>query len=137
MQNEGELLMPSYFVVDRDGFREPNIEKLLKSGRDALGAIRLSDQVKAFLEKVWSVYGPMSLKQLRIMIKKQTNFPLDYPLETKNIVEINSLVENLKTQSKMEQTTKPKETNEKKVLISQNGPVVVSKWQPRKVQDKR
>ena len=76
----------------------------------------------------------MSLKQLRDMIKRQTSYPEQYPSETKNIVEINSLVEKLKSPGKIEQTTKRKET-EKKVLISQNGPVVVSKWQPRRLKN--
>lgn len=133
-QYKDQILMPSLFTVNKDGFREPNIERLLQNGRNTLSASRLSNEVDSFLEKIWKVYGAMSLKQLRDMIKRQTSYPEQYPSETKNIVEINSLVEKLKSPGKIEQTTKRKET-EKKVLISQNGPVVVSKWQPRRLKN--
>lgn len=132
LQNDGRLLMPSLFTADMHGFQEPNIAKLFKNGPNGLKASRLPAEVTSFLEKIWKIYGAMSLKQLANLIKQQTSYPEQYPSETKIIVEINSLVEKLKTQSKIERTTKLKET-EKKVLISQNGPVVVSKWQPRKL----
>ena len=132
LQNGGRLLMPSLFTANRYGFQEPNIAKILQTGRNCGTASRLPAEVTSFLEKIWKIYGAMSLKQLANMIKQQTSYPELYPSETKIIVEINSLVEKLKTQSKIEWTTKFKET-EKKVLISQNGPVVVSKWQPRKL----
>lgn len=135
LDNNLSLLMPSYFMAVHNGFKEPNIEQVMVLTKGYLPTIRIPSEISSFLEKIWKVYGAMSIKQLSQIIRKHTNCLNDYNSNTKNIVEIKSLIENYKSHDNMEKAKDVRKNNEKKILISQNGPVVVSKWQPRKLEN--
>lgn len=138
LQHKMELLMPSLFIVNNEGFREPNIEQALRLNRNVMIPSRIPAEVEQFLEKIWHIYGAMSLKQLSDIIKKHTNYPTIYPSSTKNIAELKTIVENFNSYCNITKKddikgNKISGSKDKKILISQNGPVVVSKWQPRKL----
>lgn len=133
--NNGETLMPTTFVVARSGFEEPNLSKALSAGFQLQSMTYFSAKVANFLEKIWSIYGSMSIKQLSDIIKSKTNYLNDFQNAQKSIVELKTVVENFKSNVTIS-ANNIVDASPKKVLISQNGPVVVSQWMPRRVADK-
>ena len=136
------LLMPSLFVHSHSICFEPNIAKLHTSGLLADFPIRFDNEISDFLNKIWKIYASLSSHQLQNVIKEHLS-RLELKSDQRVIVDIKTLVEKFKTHSKI--TSKPAETSSapvssstwsSKIMLSQNGPVVVSKWKPRKLSDK-
>lgn len=132
-QNNLELLMPSLFIHSRNGFIEPTIAKICAAGFQFSAPQPFPAKISSFLEKIWQIYGSMSLRQISDLIKSRAG-TVELPRPgSQNIVEIASLVEKFQNQSNIKRNNYAQPAGRKKILISQNGPVVVSKWQPRKL----
>lgn len=131
-KNNMEVLMPCVFICDKDGFNEPSLKCILSQGRPFMPPVQLGEKVNNFLENIWNKYGSIPMEQLSTFIKSTRAYKDNYFIGTKNIVSIKSLVESFVSSGSISQN-KPLKTPRKKVLLSQNGPVLVSKWQPRKI----
>lgn len=133
------LLMPSLFISDSNGYTEPTIAKLHAAGQLPEVAIRFPTGISAFLEKIWNIYGLMTNRQINNLIKERIGSS-DTSGSQKTIVNFKTLVEKFKSNSKIntrkagsEPKNKPAAAWPTKVMLSQNGPVVVSQWKPRKL----
>lgn len=131
--HEQEYLFPSLFVCDANGFNEPTLQKALSFGRPLMEAPEFSPEIDHFLTLVWKKYSPMSIKALADFIKDSKSYSLYYRTGKKTIVNIHDIVPTFKNSLNASAFNKNKGLSPKKVLISQNGPVVVSQWSPRKL----
>lgn len=136
------LLMPSLFVHEHHTCFEPNIAKLHRAGFLADFPIRFDDEINDFLNKIWKIYAYLSTHQLNDVISEHLS-RLNLPESHKIIIDFKTLIEKFKTHSKinskpagMAQAMTSSATWSSKIMLSQNGPVIVSKWKPRKLSDK-
>lgn len=127
--HRNEYLFPGVFICNKDGFIEPNLNKILAMGRPFMTTTQLPKKAKDFLEVIWKKYGNQSVNELANTIKSSKAYKDNYRQGMSNIVELSEIVKNFKTSDKEEASS----FHKKKILISQNGPVVVSQWQPRKI----
>lgn len=127
----GATLMPSLFICDESGFYEPNIKKILTLGRPFMPRAKFDKTVNNFLEEIWDKYGTSSISSLEKTVKDSLLYRNKYKKNTKTLVENKTIVEFLNKDSRIFESEGEKNTT--KVLLSQNGPVVVSRWQPRKI----
>lgn len=132
IKNNMEFLMPSLFVCGNDGFYEPNLKVMFSQGRPFMPKKILADKVETFLEQIWNKYATISLKELEMMIKSNLAYQNCYTEGSINIISQKTLVENFVKNDSMSTNNDYMKKN-KKFSYSQNGPVVVSKWNPRKV----
>ena len=137
LANNMELLMPSLFVCGENGFSEPNLSVIFAQGRPYMPPRKLSDKVSDFLNKVWKRYAPLSVKELNLMIKSNPAYQNCYIRGVRNIAPLKTIVENFTKNTDLSRTNAVYSTANKKVSYSQNGPVVVSKWNPRKISVKK
>lgn len=122
-----ELLVPSMFVVEENGFIEPNLKKMFSMGRPFMPPVKLDDKVIAFLEAIWQKYAKVTVSAMGIMVKNTTAYKDNYQVGIKNVIEVNKILDLFKA------PISKTDDERKKMLISQNGPVMVSKWKPRKL----
>ena len=116
-----QILVPSLFVCNKDGFFEPNLKRMFAA------------KIDSFLESIWNKYGKTSLIGLEKLIKSNSAFKENCIAGTINVIDLKAVVDSFIKSSKAAQKNNAFSNNRKKVLLSQNGPVVVSKWQPRKI----
>lgn len=128
-----QMLMPSIFVCDHSGFYEPNLKKMFSMGRPFMPPVKFPAQIDSFLENIWMKYGKMSIRELDKLIKNNPAFKENCTAGTINAVDFKSVVDNFIKIGKLNKQNNAFSDNRKKVMLSQNGPVVVSKWQPRKI----
>ena len=74
-----------------------------------------------------------SLISLEKLIKSNSAFKENCIAGTINVIDLKAVVDSFIKSSKAAQKNNAFSNNRKKVMLSQNGPVVVSKWQPRKI----
>lgn len=125
-------LFAGFFINTSKGIEDPNLSQILKFGLPLMAKPEFEKHISAFLELIWQKYSSLSSLQLEEFIKKSAcktdsdihNTPL--PINIKDLS--SEFRNNLKRDTSVSQNS-----NKQKVLISQNGPVVVSQWQPRKV----
>ena len=136
------LLMPCVFAYGRNGYEEPSFASIYSAGIIPQVSIRLSHDTIQFLDKIWHIYSAMNASQLETLIKHRIGAPERQGTE-KIIPDFKTLVEKFKSSSKIgKKATVSSETSNnigenKKVMLSQNGPVMVSAWKPRKISDKK
>lgn len=127
---EGRYLMPTLFICARSGFYEPTIRTLLKFGLPLMQKPTFSNTVQNFLSLIWQKYASVDDTDLDSFIWSLECWKQSYSPEEETIVDpmrlADSFAENL-------QKNKPEKKEEAKILLSQNGPVKVSTWHPRKL----
>ena len=128
-----QMLTPSLFVCDHSGFYEPNLKKMFAFGRPFMPSVKFPEKVENFLEAIWAKYGKMSLRNLQKITKNNTIFNEMYISGTLNTIDFEKVVKYFQSESNKTQKNNALFDQKKKVLFSQNGPVVVSQWQPRKL----
>lgn len=133
ISNNDEYLMPCLFVCDDNGFNEPNLNKILNFGLPLMPKPNLSHKVSTFLDLIWKKYGQMSIRELNTLIKGSQCYIDSYISGYKNVISLSEMSDKFKSSLLITGKSKTLASAQKKVLLSQNGPVVVSKWQPRKV----
>lgn len=122
LKNDMCHLFPAVFVTDKNGFIEPNLAQILSFGLPLMSAPKFKAEINNFLELIWKKYFPQSNKALADLVKSSAAYS-----ETPCIIPLEELANGFNS------SINPKSTNKRKILISQNGPVMVSAWQPRKV----
>ncbi len=127
------ILMPSMFVCDETGFTEPTLNKIFAQGHPFMPKAVMNVKTNDFLLEIWKKYGSLSTKELTNIIKNNPAYKDNYVEGVKNLVQLNLVVEKFISNSNILKDNNAYSDNKKKILLSQNGPVVVSKWQPRKV----
>lgn len=129
MQRHGdEILFPSMFIATEKGFLEPNLLKVFANGHPYMPHIKIDDKTAVFLEQIWDKYAHLPLLDLRSTIKQSQAFQSYYHKD--NIIAVD-----MKQISELFKTDKEKTPNNR-IRMSQHGPVVVSQWQPKKVNKK-
>lgn len=127
--SNGEILMPSMFVCCDKGFYEPNVRLALKQGLALEMGSFIKDELD-LLESVWDKYEHLSEEEL---LNQVCNLSL-----WKNSYQVNKdvIVNPLEYTAHIDRDDKPKKSeNKAKIRLSQNGPVKVSPWRPRKIND--
>ena len=128
LQNRQELLMPSLFLCSEDGITEPAVSRIFSQGRPFMPPIRLNDKLTAFLNGIWEKYGIMPADRLDELIRNSAAYKDNCRTGVKNIINISQVIARFTDINR-----KATGAFRKKVLISQNGPVMVSSWHPRKI----
>lgn len=128
-----QILVPSLFVCNKDGFFEPNLKRMFAMGRPFMPPVKFPAKIDSFLESIWNKYGKTSLISLEKLIKSNSAFKENCIAGTINVIDLKAVVDSFIKSSKAAQKNNAFSNNRKKVMLSQNGPVVVSKWQPRKI----
>lgn len=126
---EREVLVPSFFVCDEDGFSEPNLKKMFSLGRPYMPPVKLSDKVCAFLEAIWKQYAQMTTAAFSSLIKNSSAYKECYRNGEKRLVAVDDILDKFTLPWPSESSGE-----NKKIRISQNGPVMVSRWNPRKLE---
>lgn len=126
---KGQVLVPSLFVCDELGFTEPNLFKMFSLGRPFMPVVKFSDPIEAFLESIWQKYGKLNLFEFTQLIKNSTAYKECFTEGEKHLINVNDILGKFKAAP-----VSKKENLRKKMLISQNGPVMVSQWNPRKIE---
>ena len=133
LNNNMEYLIPALFICDERGFTEPNLAKILNYGMPLMEAPAFAEKINSFLELIWKKYSSMSNRELSEFIKSSDAYIDNYQTGKKNIVALESMAQNFKSSLNPRSFSKAGTSNSRKILISQNGPVMVSAWQPRKL----
>ena len=133
LEHDRRYLAPACFIADENGFSEPTLGHFLDFGRPLMASPRLDEKITLFLEKIWKKYALLNLSELTEIIKSSRGYKDNYVVGNKNIVDILSLIADFSANAGIIKSTDVSQSNAKKILLSQNGPVVVSKWQPRKL----
>lgn len=128
LQNRQEVLMPSLFLCGEDGIIEPALHRIFSQGRPFMPPIKLNDKLTVFLNGIWDKYGTLPAQRLKELIKKSAAYKDHCIAGSKNIINISQVIEKFTNLD-----NKASGNFRKKVLISQNGPVMVSQWNPRKL----
>ena len=126
----GRFLYPSLFICSETGFYNPTIRTLLDFGLPLLPTAKFSNETENFLNIIWQKYAHQTEKQLTSFILslecwKRFHHP-SQEIIVNPMMLIDSFAETIHKSAK-----KPVATS--KIMISQNGPVKVSSWQPRKL----
>lgn len=134
--NNMEVLMPSLFLCDENGFFEPTLRTIFAQGRPFMPPKKPDEKISSFLEEIWLKYAKMSLTQLTHLIKSNPSYQNCFAKGAKNIADLKTVVDNFINNSSILANNNAYSDNRKKISFSQNGPVIVSKWKPRKVSTK-
>lgn len=122
----GSVLLPSFFVCDEDGFTEPNLARIFSFGRPFMPPVTQDPEISAFLENIWKKCAAVPTADLEDAIKSGALYRKHFQDGEKTLISPEMMAE---TDDKEDDPKK----NKKKILFSQNGPVVVSQWNPRKL----
>ncbi|MBE6444209.1 MAG: hypothetical protein E7020_06055 [Alphaproteobacteria bacterium] len=125
----GCYLMPSLFVCEKTGFYEPTIRAILSFGLPLMPKNSVCAENSRFLELIWQKYSNKSENELSQFVMSLDCFKQSYRSEKDNVVDPINFVASFEN-SLQSQCNKQNKT---KILISQNGPVKVSAWSPKKL----
>ena len=126
-QNDSAMLMPSLFSCDDKGFFEPTLRSFFSQGRPYMPVFQLDRSVSVFLEQIWNEFYSLSVADCRKVITNTSLYESFYQKGSVSVVPFDVMS---KKDTYTPQTSVP---FHKKILLSQNGPVVVSQWAPRKI----
>lgn len=131
LAHQNNYLFPGLFAAGPDGYVDPNLQITLSFGRPLMANPKFSDKINAFLELIWNKYSPLDSADLSDLILNTTAHRENYKHGEYNLIPLHELAAQFKTRfntARGKAAARPH-----KVMISQNGPVVVSRWQPRKI----
>ncbi len=139
--NNNAILMPAAFVCDKNGFTEPNIARISSVCHWQALTPEIDKETRNFLEIIWKKYSPMSIRALSELIKSSPAYASAYQAGQASLINIQQIATLFKSGLGKRPTAplpekkghQEKKAPSRKILISQNGPVVVSQWQPRKL----
>lgn len=122
------FLFPSMFVCDNNGFSDPTITTIMQHGLPLMSSPKLSPENTQLLEAVWHKYSPLSDAELHRFITSLDCYKHNYKQNCQTIINPACMVDTSPT-CVSHSPNSPKS----KIMISQNGPVKVSAWSPRKL----
>lgn len=125
----GKFLMPSLFVCGRSGFYEPTIRQIMSFGLPLMKAPAFKEEIDAFLELIWKKYAKQTESELEHFILSLDCFKHFYRPEEETIVNPMYFTDSFAGSIQKTKT----ETSGSQIRLSQNGPVKVSAWTPRKL----
>lgn len=128
-----QMLCPALFVCDENGVYEPNLNKILALGRPFLPLSKFPPMVNDFLSDFWKKFAHKTYAELLKLVKSSPVYRDFTKSGAKTLIDFNSMIESLNKYCRISDYDEGE--NSTKILLSQNGPVVVSKWKPRKVSD--
>ena len=123
-----KLLMPSLFVYSNSEIYDPTVRTIIDYGFPLMPIPEFEPDVADFLELIWQKYASLSDEKLKDFMHSLKCFK-DFNAQNNDII-INPL--NL-TDSFSSSIQNKKNNTKSKIMISQNGPVKVSAWTPRKL----
>lgn len=129
---QNQMLMPCVFMCDKNGFFEPGLRRIFEQGRPFMPPVKLHREAGDFLKNIWKKYGKLSIQECRSLVLKTPLYAKCHQEGKTTVLTWNSLIDNLHIYAKMNLRDNLS-TPRRKVLVSQNGPVVVSQWTPRKL----
>ncbi len=127
----GGTLIPSMFVCYRNGFYEPNVKQALKFNL-SLETGKFQNEELEVLENVWNKYSSLTEDEILTQVWALSLWKNNY--RQNNEVIVNPLEY---TPRKSLRLSSARSENKAKIRLSQNGPVEVSPWCPRKVNKKK
>lgn len=127
---EGRHLIPSLFICGRSGFYEPTIRALLKFGLPLMDKPAFAAATDRFLDLIWQKYASKEDAALDAFIWSLECWKHFYRPEEETVVDPLNCVDSFAAAL---QKNPAGHTEKSKILISQNGPVKVSAWHPRKL----
>lgn len=126
----GYILMPSMFVCYDRGFYDPNIESFFLHNFPLPETNVFEKETDLFLESVWQKYALLSEQELQNFVTSLPCWQNIYNHQADTVVNpfdiVSSFVSSI-SGVKAFSASKPK------IRLSQNGPVQVSPWHPRKL----
>lgn len=125
---EGKVLVPSMFVCCRDGFYEPTVESVLSQKLPLLKMPTLEPNISLLLESVWQKYAHLSEKELLNFVTSLSCWKETYNTEKEVVINPLDIASSFSLS-----ISKDKNFSPSKIRLSQNGPVQVSPWRPRKL----
>ncbi len=131
--NNLEYLFPSLFVCDDHGFSEPTLAAILPHGLPLMDTPRFADKINAFLELIWKKYALIGNNELLSFIKNSDSYLDNHRHGQKNLVSLAEMAQKFKSALNPRSLSRAGTSVQHKIRISQNGPVMVSAWQPRKL----
>ena len=126
----GNFLSPTLFVCDNKGFFDPTIRSILSFGLPLMSKPHLSKTTDDFLELIWQKYGKQSDFELQNFVTSLKCYKQNCNINNETIINPMNFVDSFA--SSLNINTKFSASAKTKILISQNGPVRVSAWDPRK-----
>ena len=129
----GHFLMPSLFVCGRGGFYEPTIRQIMRFGLPLMSKPSFDSSIDDFLELIWQKYAPRSEADLYRFIRSLECWKQSYRPETEVIVDPMRLADSFADSIRNARRDEPASSSG--IRLSQNGPVRVSAWHPRKLKD--
>ena len=124
-------LIPSLFVCNISGFYEATIRSVLSFGLPLMSKPNFDTTIHNFLESIWQKYSSQSTKNLNNFIVSLECWKKYYNSRNDVFVDILSFIDSsLKSDKNFSSAQK---SNTSRLLFSQNGPVKVSAWQPKKI----
>ena len=124
-----KLLMPSLFVYSNYDIYDPSIRTIMNYGFPLMPAPEFDAETTNFLELIWQKYATLSEEKIQSFVyslkffKNMSNNTDDIIINPLNFTD--SFISSVKNST----ISSPKS----KIMISQNGPVKVSAWTPRKL----
>lgn len=128
ISKEGQVLVPSMFVCYQDGFYEPTVEAVLLQKLPLLKLPELEQRVSLLLESVWQKYAHLSEKELLNFVTSLSCWKETYTAKEDVIINPLDIAPSFSLS-----ISKDKNFSPSKIRLSQNGPVQVSPWRPRKL----
>ena len=92
---------------------------------------RFNTKVSEFLDEIWGKYAVMSSREIKSFILNSSVYAELATPGKKRLVDFRDLANLVHRLGSI--AAEQKDVEKRKVLLSQNGPVMVSKWSPRKV----
>ena len=120
--------MPSLFVYSKSEIYDPTIRTIMDYGFPLMPSPEFDADTVNFLELIWQKYALLSDEKIRDFVYSLKFFKNiqdekdDIIIDPFNFIDsFSSSIQNKKNETKS------------KIMISQNGPVKVSAWTPRKL----
>ena len=128
----GQLLYPSLFVCGQSGFYNPTIRTIMKFGLPLMETTKFDSEIEKFLNLIWQKYSLFSETELTSFVLSLDCWKNSYKKDAETIINPMALVDSF-AETLHHTKRKNFQSPKSKIMLSQNGPVKVSAWQPRKL----
>ncbi len=122
------LLFPSFFVCDKNCFYEPSLSEIMQTGFPLSFSYSLSEEDLSLLNIIWQKYSLLQTSELSSFIKKFCEFS---EIKEGTIVNPANIIDTFAEYLQINKNSKS--LSKSKIMLSQNGPVRVTEWKPRKI----
>ncbi len=130
LSKHGRVMVPAMFVCYPHGFYEPTINIIIEHGLPLLEEPIFESNTSMILESVWQKYSSLSEHELLDFITSLNCWLQYYHQDEETIINPIDLTSSFVSSISGNRSSSATKT---KIRLSQNGPVQVSPWQPRKV----